>query len=116
MIERWLRKRTIWVYTPIVDFRKQLDGLIGIIATEMDLNATDALYLFRNRKRDKIKRVFWDRNGFGLGYKRLERGRFDFPIDENDTIKMDVNQLAMLLSGMPLVGIGKTKNIDVFLN
>ena len=89
----WLRGRKIWVYTQVVDFRKQLDGLVGIIGNEMGLKAEDGLYVFRNRNRDKLKIILWDRNGFVMGYKRLERGRFDFPEDDDDIIKMDLNQI-----------------------
>ena len=44
MMESWLRRRKIWVYTQVVDFRKQLDGLVGIIGNEMGLKAEDGLY------------------------------------------------------------------------
>lgn len=115
MMASWLRSRKIWVYTEIVDFRKQLDGLVGIIGTEMGLKSEDGIYVFRNRNRDKLKIILWDRNGFVMGYKRLERGRFDFPEDDDEIIKMDLKQLEMLVSGMPMVRVGKRKNIDLFL-
>jgi len=112
-----LLRRPVWMYTEVVDFRKQMDGLIGIVSTEMGLKANNnAIYVFRNRSRDKVKILLWDRNGFVMGYKRLERGKFDFPIEDDEVIKMDPKQLLMLISGMPMVGIGKTKNIGLFLS
>ena len=115
MMESWLRSRKIWVYTQVVDFRKQLDGLVGIIGNEMGLKAEDGIYVFRNRNRDKLKIILWDRNGFVMGYKRLERGRFDFPEDDDEIIKMDLNQLEMLVSGMPMIRVGKREKMDIFL-
>jgi len=112
----WLRGRKIWVYTQVVDFRKQLDGLVGIIGNEMGLKAEDGLYVFRNRNRDKLKIILWDRNGFVMGYKRLERGRYDFPEDDDDIIKMDLKQLEMLVSGMPMIRVGKRAKMDMFLS
>ena len=115
MMTSWLLGRRIWMYTEVVDFRKQVDGLVGIIGNEIGLKSEDGIYVFRNRSRDKIKIVMWDRNGFVMGYKRLERGRFDFPTDEEEIIKMDLTQLEMLVSGMPMVRIGKREKMDVFL-
>jgi transposase len=115
MMSSWLVGRRIWMYTEVVDFRKQLDGLVGIIGNEMGLKAEDGIYVFRNRSRDKIKMVLWDRNGFIMGYKRLERGRFDFPEEDDEIIKMDLSQLEMLISGMPMVRVGKREKMDLFL-
>ena len=109
MIGKIINKK-IWIYTKAIDFRKQLNGLIGVVAEEMGEEAkSDGLYVFRNRQRDKMKILMWDRNGFVMGYKRLERGKFDFP-DGEETVKMDIRELMMLVSGMPMVSKEKTRN------
>lgn len=103
MIGRWLNGREVWLYQPIIDFRKQMDGLIQVVASEMERRPTDgSFYLFRNRKKDKLKVVFWDRNGFWMGYKRLEKGHFDFPKDQVGKVSLSLEQLYLLISGLPM--------------
>jgi transposase len=67
----------IFLYRDPVDFRKSIDGLGAIVEMELGMNVfTGALFLFINRGRDKVKILYWSRNGFCLWYKRLERERF----------------------------------------
>jgi transposase len=108
MIENWDKKR-IWVYREGIDFRKQVNGLVQIIIDESKSTPElNGIYLFRNHKRDKIKLLTWDRNGFFMGYKRLERGKYDFPRDK-DVVEMTTEELRDLMSGMPMVSL-KTQN------
>jgi transposase len=66
----------IWLYPKPIDFRRQIDGLVLLIADQLELNpASGQLFLFRNKHANKIKLLWWDRNGFCLLYKRLERGK-----------------------------------------
>lgn len=91
----------IWLYPKPVDFRKQMDGLVMLIADHLKLNpSTGQLFLFRNRESNKIKLLWWDRNGFWLCYKRLERSRFIFPEGCSATVKLTNEQLGWLLSGL----------------
>lgn len=91
----------IWLYPMPIDFRKQIDGLVLLIADHMKLNPTSGqLFLFRNKTAKKIKLLFWDKNGFWLFYKRLEKGRFIFPEIEDHIIKLSSDQLSWLLSGL----------------
>jgi transposase len=78
-----------------VDMRKSIDGLPLLVQEAMELNPFDeAVFVFCNRLRDKVKILAWERNGFVLWYKRLERERFKWP----DTVGDDV----MTLSGQQL--------------
>lgn len=91
----------IWFYPQPVDFRKQLDGLVHLIADHWQMNpASGQLFIFRNRSCHKIKMVWWDRNGFWLFYKRLEKGRFQFPKPDHPALELTRDQLAWLLSGL----------------
>jgi transposase len=91
----------IWLYSNPVDFRKQIDGLVILIADQLALNPTSGqLFLFRNRSSNKIKLLWWDRNGFWLCYKRLEEGRLIFPPMLEQTIELTRDQLSWLLSGL----------------
>ena len=95
------------MYNGGIDFRKQINGLIHLVQDEMQSPPNDgSLYVFRNRGRDKLKVLMWDRNGFVLGYKRLEKGRFDFPETGELKVSMTMDQLMMLVSGMPMVYVG----------
>jgi transposase len=92
---------SIWLYPGIVDFRKQIDGLVLLIADHMEKNPTSGqLFLFRNRDSNKLKILCWDRNGFWLFYKRLERGKFRFPVLDVEAVELTRDQLNWLLSGL----------------
>jgi transposase len=91
----------IWLYSHPVDFRKQIDGLAVLIADHLQLNPTSGqLFLFRNRSSNKIKLLWWDRNGFWLCYKRLEEGRLIFPPILDQPVELTRDQLSWLLSGL----------------
>jgi len=91
---------TIWLYPKPIDFRKQIDGLIIFIADHLKLDPTSGqLFLFRNRKANKIKILIWERNGFWLCYKRLERGRLIFP-NGVEAMRLNMEQCNWLLSGL----------------
>jgi len=98
----------IWMYRVPVDFRKQSNGLIQVVIDELKRQANDgAMYVFRNRGKDKVKILMWDRNGFVLTYKRLEKGRFDFPKKEEEHVVITQEQYEMLISGMPVLHYGR---------
>ncbi|UIJ42361.1 IS66 family insertion sequence element accessory protein TnpB [Vibrio kanaloae] len=64
----------IYLYRESVDFRKSINGLAAIIENDTDLPfGSGALFLFTNKQRDKMKVLYWDKAGFGLWYKRLEK-------------------------------------------
>lgn len=87
-----------------VDFRKSITGLSLLVEQALELNPFDTtLYVFVNRKRDKIKILLWEKNGFVLWYKRLEKQRFKWPIDRDAaTITLNGEQLNWLLDGFDL--------------
>lgn len=99
----WLSQKQIWLYRKPIDFRNQLDGLMMMVATEMKRQPNDGgIYLFRNKMMDKLKLLIWDRNGFWMGYKRLEKGRFIFPDEQSGEVQLSIEQLYLLISGLPM--------------
>jgi transposase len=91
----------IWLHPGAIDFRKQIDGLVMLVADHLKLDpASGQLFLFRNRSSNKIKMLWWDRNGFWLFYKRLEKGRLIFPKMESDALELTRDQMHWLLSGL----------------
>ncbi|MEM7518547.1 MAG: IS66 family insertion sequence element accessory protein TnpB, partial [Planctomycetota bacterium] len=83
-----------------VDFRKAHDGLVAIVREHMREDPLDgSLYLFLNRRRDRVKLLQWDGNGLWMHYKRLEQGTFR-ALDSGPEISRA--QLGMLLEGIEL--------------
>ena len=86
-----------------VDFRKQIPGLATIVQGDLDLNPFEpAVFGFVNRKRDQCRLLLWERNGFVLWNKRLERERFWWPEADEMTVTLSVEQLNWLLDGLDL--------------
>ncbi len=94
----------VYLYRGVVDMRKSIDGLSAIVEQELGLSPfTAALYVFCNRRRDKIKVLYWERAGFVLWYKRLEKERFPWPRREaDDVVQMTGRELNWLLDGIDL--------------
>lgn len=91
----------IWLYPQPIDFRKQIDGLIILVSDHLQLNPTSGqLFLFRNRTANKIKMLWWERNGFWLFYKRMEQGKLKYPGISEDVVELTREQLSWLLSGL----------------
>jgi transposase len=88
-----------------VDLRKSFDGLGALVESVFQRNVLDGhLFLFVNKRRDRLKAMWWDRDGLVIWYKRLERGCFELPRSEQDQahVALDATALAMLLGGVPL--------------
>jgi len=87
-----------------VDFRKSINGLSLIVEQTLLLDPfQDTLYVFVNRQRNKIKMLYWEKNGFCLWYKSLQKQRFQWPRDKHAaTITLDGEQLNWLLDGFDL--------------
>ena len=94
--------RRILAYREPVDMRKQFDGLLGVVTNVLAEDPlTGTLFVFFNRRRNYLKLVYWDRTGFCLFAKRLERGRFVLP---SSAAKQELSTQAfrLLLDGIPL--------------
>jgi transposase len=84
------------------------DGLGAIVRNQWRLDIFEGhLFVFVGRKGDRVKILFWDRGGFVLYYKRLERGRFRLPrvAATARTVEMDATELGMLLDGIDVSGV-----------
>ncbi|NAW90390.1 MULTISPECIES: IS66 family insertion sequence element accessory protein TnpB [unclassified Vibrio] len=94
------------MYRESVDFRKSINGLAAIIENDTDLPlGNGALFLFTNKQRDKIKVLYWDKTGFALWYKRLEKAKYKWPIKEkNEVFTLTQFELDRLLSGFSIIG------------
>ncbi|SNT30753.1 IS66 Orf2 like protein [Anaerovirgula multivorans] len=86
------------------DLRKSVDGLALIVSESFKLDPfSRSLFVFCNRKRDKIKILEWDYNGFWLHYKRLEKSTFDWPDgNEGTSLAIGERELSWLLDGLSI--------------
>lgn len=91
----------VWLAAGVTDMRKSIDGLSAIVKYEMGKDPTEpAIFVFCGRRRDRIKLLYWDVNGFWLLYKRLEAGRFRWPAPGTEAVPLTRRQLAWLLDGL----------------
>jgi transposase len=93
----------IFLCSKSVDMRRGHDGLAAIVRSDWRLDVYEGhLFVFVGRRHDRVKILFWDRGGFVLYYKRLERGRFRLPrtSEAADHVPLESAQLAMLLDGI----------------
>jgi len=91
----------IYLYRAPCDMRKSFDGLCGLIRSELDADPlSGSLFVFVNRRRSMVKLLYWDRDGFMILFKRLERGCFKLPDMSASDARIDRCQLNMLLEGI----------------
>ncbi len=102
MIHLELGAARIFVRPGATDMRKQINGLVLLVQEQMQLSPFEAaLFVFCNAQRRVLKAVYWDRTGFCLWCKRLEKGRFPWPRTAAEARReIDVKQLRMLLIGI----------------
>jgi len=101
---------TIYLHTEPTDLRKGVDGLAGIVRGQFDGDPLDgSLYLFVNRRQDRLKILHWDQTGFWLYYKILEAGTFEVRRSGPRRIEIDGAELAMLLGGVSLAAVKRRK-------
>lgn len=102
----------IYLCTEAVDLRKSFDGLCGLVEAVFQQDVFDGhLFLFLNKRRDRLKAMWWDEDGLAIWYKRLEEGSFEIPARDKDTnqLELDSTELAMMLKGIALTTAKRRK-------
>lgn len=100
------QNRRYYLYASVTDIRKSFNGLSGLVTSEMKGNLLSGdVFIFLNRRRNMVKLLVWDRSGFVIYYKRLEKGTFEIPVADKDTLEIEWTQLVMVLEGIRLTGI-----------
>ena len=93
----------VYLHREAVDFRKSINGMAALVEHALALDPFGAaLYVFRNRRSDRVKILGWERNGFWLLMKRLEAERFVWPRQDARVIELGVEQLHWLLAGIDI--------------
>ena len=103
----------VYLYSEPVDMRKQIDGLSVIVEQHMELSAFGKqLFVFVNKRRDKLKILYWEKNGFVLWHKRLEENRFCWP-QRGDSRQISVKELNLLLDGYDIFRFKPHKALNI---
>jgi len=94
----------VYLHRKPVDFRKAINGLSLIVQNELLMDPySEALFVFVNRTRNRLKLLYWERNGFCLWHKRLEKNKFAWPMrHETDTVNVSMQELNWLLDGFDI--------------
>lgn len=95
----------VFLHTSATDLRKGFDALSGLVTTAFAQDPMCGhLFLFVNRRRDRLKILYWDRDGLAIWYKRLEKGSFQLPAVARDAVSVEMSptQLTLILSGIDL--------------
>lgn len=96
-----LSKVRIFARTEPTDMRKQINGLSVLVQEEMKLDIfTESIFLFCNKTRNRLKILYWDRNGFVLWFKRLEKNKFPWTKDMEKVREISFEEIRLLLSGI----------------
>ena len=105
-MKMFIEPSDIYMHIEAVDFRKSINGLVVVVEQQLELSPlSDALFVFSNKKRDKLKILYWDKTGFALWYKRLEKQRFKWPKDDQlSRLVLSEQQLNWLLGGYDIIG------------
>ena len=91
----------IYVKPGPTDMRKQINSLSVLVQEEMKYDPfTGSLFIFCNKRRNRMKILYWDRNGFCLWLKRLEKQKFPWPLAKEQVYMLDESKLKMLLDGI----------------
>lgn len=121
------RTTRVFLATEPTDMRKGFDGLFAIVESVISEDPFSGhLFVFRNRRRDRLKVLWWDHDGLAIFYKRLERGGYQFPTDVNaqrtggpksdsgsnansQRCEIRADELALLLDGIDLASVKRRK-------
>ena len=97
-----------------VDMRRSFDGLAALAEQVVRENPLSGhLFVFRGRRGDRVKILYWDRDGYALWYKRLEAGVFRFPADAGPSAEISAPDLGLILEGIDLRSVKRQKRFSL---
>jgi transposase len=110
----WPPTVRLFLCSGATDMRKGFDSLASLVESALTLDPLSGhLFVFRSRRGDRIKILWWDRDGYCLWYKRLERGSFRFPAastaNESKGVEVKAADLMMLLDGVDLGSVRRQR-------
>lgn len=103
MLNNWNCNCPVYLATGYTDLRRGIDGLAVIVQKQFHLDPfQEALFLFCGRRRDRIKALYWEGDGFLLMYKRLESGSYQWPRNESEARALTPQQYRWLMEGLSI--------------
>ncbi len=100
----------VFVATKPCDMRRAFDSLAAMVRDVLRKNPFDGhLFVFKSRRGDRVKILYWSAGGFCLWYRRREKGTFRFPEGDGESVEMGAGELAILLEGIDLRGARRRK-------
>ena len=109
-----INNQKVYLHRDYVDFRKQINGLTMIVASDMKENIfSNSLFVFCCKRKDKLKIVYWNKTGFCMWQIRLEKEKFKWPIKhENKIISWTKEQFNWLLKGVDVTKLNMHKSLE----
>jgi transposase len=99
-------RQRYFLYRGATDMRKGFNGLSGLVRLHISHKLTSGdVFIFLNKRRDRIKLLVWDRNGFVVWYKVLEQGTFEMPAAEKEALEMSWTDIQLLLEGIEIKSV-----------
>jgi transposase len=100
----------VFLYRRPTDMRKSFHGLVALTESELKQDPlSGSLFVFLNRRRDRVKILYWGQSGFCIWYQQLEQGTYQFPsptaLDDQDTLEVTRSQLSLILEGIDLTSV-----------
>ena len=103
-------RQRYFLYRGVTDMRKGFNGLSGLVRQHIDHGLLSGdVFIFLNKRRDRIKLLVWDRTGFVVWYKVLEQGTFELPLATTSTLEMSWTDLQLLLEGIEIKSVKRRK-------
>jgi len=91
----------VYLASGATDMRKAIDGLMVVVQDVLEADPFSShLFVFCNRRKNMIKILYWDKNGFALWHKRLEKHRFHWPTSAEQVVSLGAEELEWLLAGL----------------
>jgi transposase len=104
--------RRYFFYNGIADMRRGFDSLSGLVRKEFGKDPLSGdIFVFFNRRRNQIKLLLWEGDGFSMYYKRLERGTYEVPLSDKNSSSIEIRsqELMLILQGIVLSSVKKRK-------
>lgn len=107
----------IFLYNDVADLRRGYDGLASMVQDAMGKDPlSGSLFIFLNRRRNRIKLLYWDRDGYAIWMKRLEVGSFETPLTsdtESPHVQITASQLSLILDGIELASVRRRRRFQL---
>lgn len=97
-----------------IDMRRSFDTLADMVRMQMQEDPKSGhLFVFRNKAEDCVKVLYWDKDGYAIWYKRVERGKFSLPSGAGGGLEIDFTEFSMLLSGIDMKKVKRQKRYEM---